>query len=427
MVEGPAGPAATATHSQQQLNARPYILGSLLANLVLTGLLLYRAAELNRPAPTGLRPYSVSRTMTEIDLENVSPPPTPAVRAVAPPFNWRQIESPDYKVFIANLKSVKCPPATIRDIVVADVAEEYTHKRSQILAGIEPEYWNLVAKGEKAVQQSLDSPVEKLGAEKSSLIKELLALIGPTGDPDISVVDPELRSLVDFLDSTKQDKVIALEYRYRALADQLQNYLETDPAGTRTKNKVLMDEKLKELEQILAPSELEEYQLRRSPEAGWARDIRGLVPTDEEFRGVAKLMRDIDAKNPSPAKNDPDAQAKEAQRRSMLDQQMRELLGNQRYLDIKRALDGEYQLLTLIGGRYQMTPDTVKAAFAIKQTSEQQAVRLSQQAALTDEDRQAAIGAIQVEAQRSLQKTMGDGPWQTYQKYGGSWLAYLGK
>src|SRR5580693_6929888 len=44
-------------------------------------------------------------------------------------FNWSQVESPDYPVYIARLREIGCPEETIRDIVIADVNKLYANKR----------------------------------------------------------------------------------------------------------------------------------------------------------------------------------------------------------------------------------------------------------------------------------------------------------
>src|SRR6516162_1933421 len=36
-------------------------------------------------------------------------------------FSWRDVESPDYPVYIANLRAIGCPEQTIRDLIIADV------------------------------------------------------------------------------------------------------------------------------------------------------------------------------------------------------------------------------------------------------------------------------------------------------------------
>jgi len=35
-------------------------------------------------------------------------------------FSWQEIESPDYQVYIANLRDIGCPEQTIRDIIIGN-------------------------------------------------------------------------------------------------------------------------------------------------------------------------------------------------------------------------------------------------------------------------------------------------------------------
>src|SRR6267143_4470910 len=51
-----------------------------------------------------------------------------------PAFHWRQIESSDYKTYIANLRAVGCPEQTIRDIIIADVTKAYEARKATLLA-----------------------------------------------------------------------------------------------------------------------------------------------------------------------------------------------------------------------------------------------------------------------------------------------------
>src|SRR5438067_13778035 len=45
-------------------------------------------------------------------------------------FTWREVESPDYPEYVANLRDIGCPEQTIRDIIIADVNALYARKRA---------------------------------------------------------------------------------------------------------------------------------------------------------------------------------------------------------------------------------------------------------------------------------------------------------
>ncbi len=95
---------------------------SLLANALLVALVCYLASH-SRPGERGLQPAS-----TAITTQPVSESPQAQPR----PFHWSQLESPDYRVYIANLRAIGCPPQTVRDIISADVHILYIKKREEL-------------------------------------------------------------------------------------------------------------------------------------------------------------------------------------------------------------------------------------------------------------------------------------------------------
>jgi hypothetical protein len=59
-------------------------------------------------------------------------PPEPAPSLVnAPVFHWRDLDSPDFAVFVANLREIGCPEPTIRDIVDGELREIYAKQANE--------------------------------------------------------------------------------------------------------------------------------------------------------------------------------------------------------------------------------------------------------------------------------------------------------
>jgi hypothetical protein len=48
------------------------------------------------------------------------------------PFRWSQLESSDYRLYVANLRGIGCPEQTIRDIITADVDNLYSTRRREL-------------------------------------------------------------------------------------------------------------------------------------------------------------------------------------------------------------------------------------------------------------------------------------------------------
>jgi hypothetical protein len=82
-------------------------------------------------------------------------------------FRWSQVESPDYRQYIDNLKAIGCPQQTVRDIITADVHSLY------------------VARGGRLNREPLSAQVrtDKFQALRDEENSVLAALLGPAPDP----------------------------------------------------------------------------------------------------------------------------------------------------------------------------------------------------------------------------------------------------
>ena len=107
--------------------------------------------------------------------------------APAPAFRWSQLESPDYRVYIANLEAIGCPRQTIRDIVIADVDGIYAPRRKQLMEQVPDRPVQARADALAAAQVKLKA----LDAEEAGVLAELLGLSRPAaGDPAVAAKTP---------------------------------------------------------------------------------------------------------------------------------------------------------------------------------------------------------------------------------------------
>lgn len=51
-----------------------------------------------------------------------------------PKFDWRLVESDDYRTYVKNLRDIGCPEETVQDIVTADVMQAFAAKRAEVAA-----------------------------------------------------------------------------------------------------------------------------------------------------------------------------------------------------------------------------------------------------------------------------------------------------
>src|SRR5439155_26600282 len=77
-------------------------------------------------------------------------------------FSWREVESPDYPTYIANLRDIGCPEQTVRDIIIADVNALFARRRATELVTPEQQWW----------RSAPDTNVVQAAAEKARALEE---------------------------------------------------------------------------------------------------------------------------------------------------------------------------------------------------------------------------------------------------------------
>jgi hypothetical protein len=99
-------------------------------------------------------------------------PNTSPATETAPEFNWRQLESPDYRTYIANLRAVGCPEETIRNIILPGINQVYAAKNAALVPPEGPNYWEWPRPG--AIHSN--DRQETLFQEKRTLVRDLLGI-----------------------------------------------------------------------------------------------------------------------------------------------------------------------------------------------------------------------------------------------------------
>lgn len=99
-------------------------------NLALLGGLVFILANQRKGITAVARVSSEARPSAQAAVAS-----TPAVSSglKAKPFRWQQLESTkDYRLYVANLRAIGCPEATVEDIVQGDADRAFSWERSQL-------------------------------------------------------------------------------------------------------------------------------------------------------------------------------------------------------------------------------------------------------------------------------------------------------
>jgi hypothetical protein len=153
---------------------------SMLANFILAALVLFlitgppdrKPAALTSPAPP------VMPLADALPLHQSPEAPNPG-------FDWRQqVEASDYPTYIANLRAIRCPEQTVRDIIKADVAALFAQKRLEASNSASEGRWSKqqeervikVLFGEKGAEISSDAPHQPASGEAAIPVRLPLIL-----------------------------------------------------------------------------------------------------------------------------------------------------------------------------------------------------------------------------------------------------------
>lgn len=240
-------------------------------------------------------------------------------------FGWRQVESGDYRQYLANLRAIGCPERTIKDIVVADVNDLFVSRAVALTQTNQFRYWRneSVSRTEEQERQLRD-----LWAQKRDVLKtlgfdapDLNGLMADTMHDTMLERDRQ----TEFLPEPKRQQVkeTILRAAQQALIE----------GGDVTRNDVIEREALMQIESLLTPEEFHEYELRSSTDAQRLRGtLDSLDLTEQEFRAIFDSWRSLKAISPGTPEQLEVQQASEIA--------LQQLLGTDRF---RRYLDGVRQ------------------------------------------------------------------------------------
>lgn len=336
--------------------------------------------------------------------------------------SWQQVESPDYRQYIANLRAIGCPEETIRDIINADVNKLYDEKKK--LARGAPkkfEYWkagNPLA-GIMGDPESLQK-MRALEEEKNAVLRALGIEPDPMSQMLAAAGGNPMDTMFDFLPETKRTTLMQTMADFQSKIMESAGDVANDPGAMLKAQREMEDA----IQAVLTPEEFLDYQLRFSMTANMLRQqITGFEPSEEEFLAVFKLREEFDREY-SPMLLADATEAEQAEQREAQEQlngQLREVLGEQRYAEYERAQDYQYQQLHRIVQRAGLTAATANEVHDMRKIAENQANQVRGNQNLTSEQRNAALRAIRQETERTIQQTLGNDAWDQYNRPNNTW------
>jgi hypothetical protein len=404
------------------MNTRVLLILSICLNLALGGLIAYQGARKSEPT----RPEATAKSAEPAASPKASKGDGKTVTVTVPTagaFDWRIVESEDYKKYIANLRAIGCPEETIRDIIIADVNKLFEARKKETTGSTNKfQYWKVGTFFTDMFNEEKLKKNRELTKEKNALLKELLG-VEIAEKPDIMGGMNPYETLLDFLPSEKQSSLVNLEQDFAAKTMKRIKDAQNNPKVLRE----LQLEKDAELAKILSPQEKEEYDLRMSQTSMMMRmQLTDFQPSEQEFRDIFKLRKKFDDEFTAmgaPLANTADERARRDAAQKDLDNSIKGALGD-RYPDYKYDQDWSRSSLRDVAKEYNVPKDQALKVFDLKAVAQEQATAVRKDQSLTPEQRNAALLAIQQETRNAVNGVLGPTAGNAYFDKG-SWLKNL--
>jgi hypothetical protein len=317
---------------------------SLILNVLLLGAGVWRGThqrptELARPLRTQVASATHSSNLFKRQ-------PRPATVKATP---WKALESGDPKQFIAGLRAVGCPEQTIRDIVVTRVSREFQARlqTEHDEAARQRPWW----RGTNATRQFLELSQYRyaLRRERDDLLEEFFG--EPAGRLAIQVTAIRGAAAVgrEFLPAEKKAQLREIESRYRQMSGEV-TYPASQALNEDEQRELLELQRRKraELEALLTPQELEEFDLRESRAASYVLRQLPEAGSEVEFRLMVRAAQEAGANESNaslrsfPGRYGMEApnelqQRREDEQRQAIETRVKELLGEQRFAQLQQA------------------------------------------------------------------------------------------
>lgn len=354
---------------------------------------------------------------------------TPQVVYVTNQFNWREVESADYREYIANLRKIGCPENTIKDIILTDILKLYSARRGQLYHnGRAFQFWETDEKRKLNARQ-LEERERQLAAIDKEIPAVLRELLGINYERELNkyfVDTNEEGRRLSFLPETKRAQLLALRDEIEGMRERIMEATNGQLSDAdRTALREIEERRKAALSQILTAPELAEFELRMSPTADRLRaDLIGFNPSPDEFHRIFALQQAIEEQHGIIGTADDPATQAAAQ--AQLQEELKRHLDVTRYAEYLRSQNPDFRSACVFAEVYELPDSTAHTIFEIKQIAEAERQNLLSNPTIPDASRSVILNAIQAETEKNLRLTLGPKIFSNYAQSSGQWIQHLG-
>jgi len=241
-----------------------------------------------------------------------------------------------------------------------------------------------------------------------------------------------------FLPANKVSRLFDIKDDYNELRSQIHEKMMGmtggfQMPGDQTSLKLLEDEQRRDIQALLTPEEQAAMKLRDSYTASILQQrLYAFDSTEEEYKAIFALRNPVDEKYQAALAqldyNDPNRQNLYREQDAALkqiDAQIKDMLGDERYAEYQRAQRPDYQTLVLAARRFDLAPETVSQTYQVRETTVNEAVRISNDASLDADQKTQAYAALAGQATAQIRASLGDEIGDAYINNALPWLKQL--
>jgi hypothetical protein len=343
-------------------------------------------------------------------------------------FQWSQLESGDYKEYVARLRAFGVPERQVRDIIIAEIQKLYRPRFAALRPKkvVNPNFWEQprYRPFPRAAKEQRDE-MAALEKEQRALIKTLLGedvyeqMAKDSGWPDWTE-----RMFGQGVSKASAEQAGEIQRRYQEaiqdIYERTDGYSDQETQGEINALKRKMREELKG---VLTPEQLAEYELRTSDVANNMRwQLGSFAPNEQEFRAIfayKQTMEEMNAQRfPDGERPSPDAVKALQEKQKETETALAAVMDADRLKEFKMMDRWEFQSLFESGA----SRETVFKVADMKQQTEDAARKLRQDKTLTPEQRQEKLQAIRAATEQELATLLGERRAKAYPSRGGSWV-----
>jgi plasmid stabilization system protein ParE len=346
------------------------------------------------------------------------------VRAVSLPFHWSQVESEDYREYMANLRAMGCPEMLVHDMILAELQDEFRKRRSRIQREPVPPWAG--ADRRQALQQEYLRQLHALVEEQRSVMTELLGFAW--SDEDNFLRDASTAILLGHLTDDQAIETAGLFRIYSQRAGWIRIGARNILLDEDWEALAALDKELKaELELILTPGQWEETLMRTQYWEQLADEahlhLAGL--TGSELRRLTQLyIQRVDAIAEGLIQSRVVSETEHAERQREIEADWLKVFGPAKAAALKRATDDRFQELVEFAQQRHLPPEMAVSAYEIRLATEQELQRLRADSLLDSSAIARQIEEVQATTLEALTRLLGSAHIGEYVARTGAWLDF---